>query len=81
MTNTQSSSLLLVYIVLKSVTRKGKIAGEPVLIISLLIESWPLAFLFFNCAIPLDTLSAEKGESSVKFSLTNLGFGAFCNLF
>ena len=54
--------------------------GEPVLIIALLIESLPLAFLFFNCAILLDTSSAVKGESNVEFSLTHLEFVAFNNL-
>ena len=59
-------------------TRKGKIV---VLIISLLIESLLLAFLFFNCAIPLDTSSAVKGESSVEFSLIHLEIVAFKKLF
>ena len=63
-------------------TRKGKIVGEPVLIILLLTESLPLAFLFFNCAIPLGTFSsAIKGESSVEFSLSHLGFVVFNKLF
>ena len=49
--------------------------------ISLLIESLPLAFLFFNCAIPLDTLSSVKGEHSVIFFLIYVGFVAFNKLF
>ena len=54
-------------------TRKGKIVGEPVLIILLFIESLPLASLSFNCVIHLDTSSPVKGESSAEFCFIHLG--------
>ena len=62
-------------------SRKGKIVGESFLIISLFIELLPLGFLFFNCAIPLDTSSVVNGKFSAEFSLIHLWFVAFNELF
>ena len=50
-------------ILLNSIVRKGNI-GAASFNISLLLESWPLALLFFNCFIPLEISSAVSGESN-----------------
>ena len=52
---------------LNKVTKKDEEDGRLALIISLLIESWPVAFFAFKSVAPLTFSSLVKGESKTVF--------------
>ena len=67
---------------LKKVTRKGSIIGAPVMIILLLMKSFPLAFLSFSSLIPFEISSVVNRKSRIGscFSSGGRGGGFYCYL-
>lgn len=64
LTNHTSGYSFISSILLNTIVRKGNIIGSANFNISLVMELWPLALLFFNYFIQFETSFAVNGESN-----------------